>query len=170
MSALFYIAAAVAFFASLLAISRTNAVHGLLYLVVGLLAVAFIFYLFGAPFAAALQVIIYAGAIVVLFLFVVMMLNLGPATEAQERGWLAPGIWLGPGLLALALLGEVLYALSGGAHLALAPGEVGPKWVGVVLFGPYLLAVELASFLLLAALVGAYHLGRRDPKERVSGE
>ena len=65
--------------------------HALLYLVVSLLSVALIFFMLGAPFAAALEVIVYAGAIMVLFVFVVMMLNLGPQTAAQERQWLDPG-------------------------------------------------------------------------------
>ena len=71
------------------------------------------FYTLGAPFAAALEVIIYAGAIVVLFVFVVMMLNLGPAAVAQERRWLTPGMWLGPALLSLVLLGEMVALLGG---------------------------------------------------------
>src|SRR6185312_5456255 len=83
----------------------------LLYLIVSLLAVGVIFYLLGAPFAAALEVIIYAGAIMVLFAFVVMMLSLGSRAAARERRWLPPVVWLGPGLLALILAGELGYLL-----------------------------------------------------------
>ena len=68
-------------------ITRLNAVHALLYLVVSLLAVAMVFFILGAPFVAALEVIIYAGAIMVLFIFVMMMLNIGDrATELNGRG------------------------------------------------------------------------------------
>lgn len=157
MAATFYLAAAIAVAASVMVITRLNAVHALLYLVVSLLAVAVAFYLLGAPFAAALEVIIYAGAIMVLFVFVVMMLNIGPEQTAVERGWLRPRTWAGPTLLCAALLGNLLFMMAGGGPPARA---VGPVEVGTVLYGPYLLAVELASMLLLGALVAAYHIGR----------
>ena len=161
MTALFYVAAAVAVGATLLTITRLDAVHALLYLVVSLLAVAVIFFTLGAPFVAILEVIIYAGAIMVLFVFVVMMLNLGEAAVAQERRWLEPRMWVGPAILSVILLVEVLAMLAGGGGSALTGAIVGPKQVGAALFGPYLLGVELASMPLLAGLVGAYHLGRR---------
>jgi NADH-quinone oxidoreductase subunit J len=67
----------------------------------------------GAPFAGALEVIVYAGAIMVLFVFVVMMLNLGPETTAQERQWLKPATWIGPMLLSALLLGALVFTLVG---------------------------------------------------------
>lgn len=163
----FYTAAIIAVVATIIVITQLNAVHALLYLIISLLAVALIFFILGAPFAAALEVIIYAGAIMVLFVFVVMMLNLGKETIAQENQWLSPRIWIGPGILSLILLIELTYLLiKGGGGLA-DTAIVKPKQVGVALFGPYLLAVELAAMLLLAGLVGAYHLGRRiDKKEQ----
>ena len=159
----FYLAAMIAVAATVMAITRLNAVHALLYLIVSLLAVALVFFLLGAPFAAALEVIIYAGAIIVLFVFVVMMLNLGPQTIDQERHWLRPGMWIGPSVLAALLFAELIYILIR-VHPMTAAAEVGPKQLGLTLFGPYLLGVELASMLLLAGLVGAYHLGQRPPK------
>ncbi len=81
---LFYITAALAVLATILVITRANAVHSLLYLIISLLAVAVIFFLLGAPFVAVLEVIIYAGAIMVLFVFVIMMLNLGRQAERQK--------------------------------------------------------------------------------------
>lgn len=159
----FYFAAVVAVIATLLAITNYNPVHALLYLIVSLLAVAMIFFAIGAPFAGVLEVIIYAGAIMVLFVFVVMMLNLGKATVDQERRWLAPRTWIGPGVLSLALLFELVWVLAGhGAHATAAGQTVGAVQVGVALFGPYVLAVELASMLLLAGLVAAFHLGRHE--------
>ncbi|HEY7297983.1 MAG TPA: NADH-quinone oxidoreductase subunit J [Xanthobacteraceae bacterium] len=160
MTAAFYISAIVAVIATAMAIANTNAVHALLYLVVSLLAAAIIFYVLGAPFAAALEVIVYAGAIVVLFVFVVMMLNLGEAAVEQEQKWLSPWIWLGPSLLSAVLLGTVVYMLWQGVALVPTGTVVGPRQVGALFFGPYVLAVELASMLLLAGLVGAYHLAR----------
>jgi NADH-quinone oxidoreductase subunit J len=161
MLALFYITAVVAIVATALSLSRLNAVHALLYLIVSLLAVAVIFYLLGAPFIAALEVIVYAGAIMVLFVFVVMMLNLGPQSISTERALLTPGMWAGPAALAVILVAEVVVMLARTNALAARMNIVGPKEVGLALYGPYLIGVELASFLLMAGLVGAYHLGRR---------
>lgn len=163
----FHISALVAIAATVMVITRRNAVHALLYLIVSLLAVAVVFFTLGAPFAAVLEIIIYAGAIMVLFVFVVMMLNLGEAAVQQERRWLAPGIWAGPSLLCAVLLGEVLYVLGSTETSGLIGGEVDARSVGALLFGPYLLAVEIASMLLLAGLVGAYHLGRRTEAHEV---
>jgi NADH-quinone oxidoreductase subunit J len=160
MEQLFYLAGLVAFVATLLALSRTNAAHALIYLIVSLLAVAVVFYLLGAPFAAALEIVIYAGAIMVLFVFVIMMLNLGEEGDRRERQWLEPRIWVVPALLAAVLLAEMMIII--GHTTGTTSGlEVTPKEVGLTLFGPYLLAVEIASMLLLAGLVGSYHLGRR---------
>ena len=156
----FYITGAVAVLSTVLMVTRLNAVHALLYLIVSLLSVAIEFFVLGAPFAAALEAISYAGAIMVLFLFVVMMLNLGRHTVETERQWLTPGIWTGPAILAGVLIVEIVYLVRG-ASATVAGASVGPKDVGIALFGPYMIGVELASMLLLAGLVGAYHLGYR---------
>ena len=160
MELIFYIAGAVAVISTLKMLTRLNLVHALLYLIVSLLAVAVDFFALGAPFAAALEAIVYAGAIMVLFLFVVMMLNIGRHAAETERQWLTPGIWTGPVILASILMIEVIY-LARTASASLGTGATGPKEVGIALFGPYLIGVELASMLLLAGLVGAYHLGIR---------
>lgn len=162
---LFYIAAGVAIASTVRVVTHLNASHALIYLIVSLLSVAVIFFLLGAPFAAALEIVIYAGAIVVLFLFVVMMLNLGRGSIERERRWLRPGMWIGPGILTSVLFLLMVYVLAGNPDMT--QGQmIGPRVVGATLFGPYLLAVELAGILLLAALVGAYHLGRRYMSER----
>jgi NADH-quinone oxidoreductase subunit J len=162
MNFLFYIAAFIAVIATILVITRTNAVHALLYLIVSLLAVALIFVTLGAPFVAALEVIIYAGAIIVLFVFVIMMLNLGTSAAKQESSLLTPRIWIGPSVLCIILAGELVYYLTTETSRIPGLGTVSTKQVGIALFGPYAVGVELASMLLLAGLVGAYHLGRRD--------
>jgi NADH-quinone oxidoreductase subunit J len=169
MTAAFYTAGAIAVLATLGAITRAHIVHALLYLVVSFLGVAVVFYTLGAPFIAALEVIIYAGAIVVLFLFVVMLLNPGPKEVARERDLLSPRAWAGPALLALVLLAEmvVLLSIAGGAGAETGGGgatPIPPREVGRSLVGPYLLAVELAGMLLLAGLVAAYHVGSRRPE------
>lgn len=162
----FYFSAGIAVVATLRVITHSHPVHALLYLVISLMAVAMCFFSLGAPFAGALEIIVYAGAIMVLFVFVMMILNLGRATAEQERKWLTPGVWIGPSILSALLLLELLLVLFMHPSGAAIDGElVAPKQVGIALFGPYLLAVELASTLLLAALVTAWHLGRSD-KER----
>lgn len=157
---LFYLASVIALVATVAALTRANATHALIYLIVSLLAVAVLFFLMGAPFAAALEIVIYAGAIMVLFVFVIMMLNLGEIGVAREREWLSGRHWLLPGVLAGLLLMEMLLAM-GAASGTTSGTTVPPKAVGMTLFGPYLLAVEIASMLLLSSLIGAYHLGRR---------
>ena len=160
MTLLFYLAGAIAIIATFSVIVQTNIVHALLYLIVSLLAVAVIFYVLGAPFAAALEAIVYAGAILVLFLFVIMMLNLGQHTRDQERGWLTGRMFLAPGIMTALLLGQLLTVLSQ-VDQDMAVSRVGVLEVSALLFGPYVLAVELASILLLAGLVSAYHLAKR---------
>lgn len=156
----FYLSSAIAVIASARVITASNPVHALLYLVVSLLAVAMIFFSLGAPFAAALEMIVYAGAIMVLFVFVVMMLNLGAEVIAQEKQWLSPRAWLGPALLSLVLMIELCRSIGMESEHMLNTQTIGPKAIGISLFGPYVLAVELASMLLLAAMVAAWHLGR----------
>ncbi len=159
MAVIFYLSSVIALLAAAMAISRRNAFHALLYVVVSLLAVAVIFFSIGAAFAGALEIIVYAGAIIVLFIFVVMMLNLKSEPTGRASGFLTPGMWIGPGILALTLLVELSVVLVRNAGAGTAATAIGPREVALSLFGPYAIGVELASFLLLAGLVGAARLG-----------
>ncbi|MHB8993974.1 MAG: NADH-quinone oxidoreductase subunit J [Armatimonadota bacterium] len=161
MSILLYLAAAVAVVSTVMVITRLNAVHALLYLVVSLLAVALVFFLLGAPFVAVLEVIVYAGAIMVLFVFVVVMFNLGSTSIDHERMIFQGTVWVLPGLLALLLLVEFAYLILVPPAANFGVAMVGPGQVGIELFTRYGLAIELVSFVLLSGLVGAYHIGRR---------
>ncbi|MCL5735010.1 MAG: NADH-quinone oxidoreductase subunit J [Actinobacteria bacterium] len=166
----FWIAGGVAVAATGMVITRKNAMHALLYLVVSFLALAVVFYVLGAPLIAALEVIIYAGAIMVLFLFALMLLGLSTRHERQERAWMRPQGWVLPGLLTAVLLAELIYVMASGgpgAAPGAAPGPLEVKDVGMSLFGPYLLGVELASILLLAGLVAAHRLTREDPEDEL---
>jgi NADH-quinone oxidoreductase subunit J len=168
MNAVFYVTSVVAVIATAAAITGFNAVHSLLYLIVSLLAVALVFFTLGAPVIAALEVIIYAGAIIVLFLIVVMIFNPGLEAVQREKGWLGRRMWLGPAFLAAVLMAEVIYVLARneGVKSVAGASPIEPATLGSVLFGPYMLGVELASLVLLAGLIGAYHLGqRRRPDE-----
>ena len=162
MTVVFYIAGAVALISTLLVITRRNTIHALLLLVVSLLAVAVVFYSLGAPFVAALEVIIYAGAIIVLFLFTVMLLNVGRQAEGDEPGRLRGIHFVAPGILAGVLLVLLAIAIASGPSAQVGARAVGPTEVGAALYGPYAIGVELASTLLLAALIGARHLAQRQ--------
>ncbi|MDO5768042.1 MAG: NADH-quinone oxidoreductase subunit J, partial [Psychrobacter sp.] len=174
----FYALAAVAIFASLRVIMHHNPVHAILSMIVSLLSVAGIFFILGAPFAGALEIIVYAGAILVLFVFVIMMLNLGMANDAREKTWLSAQTWAVPTGLTLIIavvmysmigLGssasEVMEGSSASANIMAAKvigsGTVSAKAVGISLFSEYMMLVEVAALLLLGALVAAYHLGKK---------
>lgn len=157
----FHVVALVAIAATALALTRANVVHGLLYLIVSLLAVAVIFFLVGAPLVAALEVIVYAGAIMVLFVFAVMLLNPRPAGTGEQSGttW---RMWAGPLVLTGVLVAQLVYVLvRHGPGEAVTGATVDAHRVGIDLFGRYAISIELASLLMLAGAVGAYHVGRR---------
>ena len=162
----FYLMALVAIVSTVRVVTNTNPVHALLSLIVSLLAVAGMFMIVGAPFAGALEIIVYAGAIMVLFVFVVMMLNLGQDTVEQESKWLTSSAWAYHALMSF-IMGLLLVWMLGSDYtqsVALMGQEiVGPKEVGQALFTHYLLLVEVAAMLLLAALVAAFHIGKREP-------
>lgn len=160
---LFYLAATVAVIASLKVVTGSNTVHALLYLVVSLLAVAVCFYLMGAPFAAGLEVIVYAGAILVLFVFAVLMFGLGKDETINAPKSKNVANMFGAMLLAFALLLELTVIINNAQiQQTLQANVVSSKAVGIMLYGPYLLAVEIASFLLLAGLLAGYHYAKPD--------
>ena len=169
-SFLFYLLASTTLVATLLCITRRSPVHAVIYLVFAFFALAHMFYLLGAPLVAAWEVIIYAGAIMVLFLFIIMMLELAPTEELQGPGWRR---W-GP-VIAL----SVVLVFCTLATLALDPAGAdgvptyyaSPRTFGYALFKEYALAVEVVSFQLLFAAVGAFYVGKRDwtPRGRRGG-
>lgn len=160
--------AGIAIWSAGLCITRRNPVSSALWLVVTLFALAGLFVLLDAQFIAVLQVLVYAGAIMVLFLFVIMLLNIGRATRSDIKG-----AWgLGVGVLLAGLMMVQLLALRFGApppQLTLPPGAMARAAAeqGMVaavarpLFSAYLVPFEITSILLLAALVGAVVLAKR---------
>jgi NADH-quinone oxidoreductase subunit J len=164
MELLFYISSAIAILSTVMVITRYHPIHALLYLVVSFMAAAMIFLSLGAPFIAVLEVIIYAGAIMVLFIFVVMMLNLGKETASQEKEWLRTRVLVGPSLLSLVLLVEMVIVLVKKNETPLQVLVVDPRRVALSLYGEYMIAVELAGFLLMAGIVGAAHIGKHKKK------
>lgn len=164
MEATFYIAAGVAILSTIMVITSYNMIHALIYLIVSFLAIAVVFFVLGAPFIAALEVIIYAGAIVVLVIFVIMMLNLRDETVVQERSWLTRKIFVFPAVLSTILLAELIYIIVNNGTSPLATATIDSKQVGMSLYGPYVIGVELSGILLMSGIVGAYHLGRQKKK------
>ena len=162
-TAIFYLLAIILLASTILAITRRQAVHAIVYLIISFIATALIFYLLGAPFLALLEVIIYAGAIMVLFLFIVMMLRLEPGDRGRGAAltqW-APATVLGGVTLVLA---AVMVFTQPDSRTPLKALTASPLELGRFLFQKYWFHVELASFLLLIALVGALYLGRQEKK------
>jgi NADH-quinone oxidoreductase subunit J len=160
----FYIASAIAVLSTIMVITRYNMVHALIYLIVSFLAIAVVLFVLGAPFIAALEIIVYAGAIVVLIIFVIMMLNLREETVEQEKQWLTKEIYIGPAILSAILLIEMVYIIFSSESTPLDKPEIDATAVGVSLYGPYVIGVELCGILLMSGIVGAYHLGRQKKK------
>jgi NADH-quinone oxidoreductase subunit J len=164
LTATFYYMSAASIASSLLAVTRRNPVHSMLWVLALFLHVAGIFLLLGAEFLAAVQVIVYAGAILIFYLFVVMLLDL-PDEESRPRfgkHW--------PAALAVGLCCAALAWLArGGTGVAPAatrvaaevPPQGGLAAIGMALFGPFALPFETASLLLLAAIIGTVVLARR---------
>lgn len=157
---IFYIAASVVVSSTALAITRQTAVHAVCFLVISFMGTAILFYLLGAPLLAALEVIIYAGGIMVLFLFVIMMIknHAHPVVKSSFlKQWLPAVILAGSCIIMAAVL-----VFSDSGNRLSPPAVTGtPQEFGIFLFQDYWFAVEIASFLLLIAMIGALYLGRK---------
>ncbi|MFB3812716.1 MAG: NADH-quinone oxidoreductase subunit J [Terriglobales bacterium] len=158
----FYLLSAVAIISAIMVITRRNAVHSALSLIVTLLALAGLYLMLYAPFVAGVQIIVYAGGIMVLFLFVIMLVNLERATKEEQfnKQWLA-------GILATLVLGGLFVfvylkgqALFPGTPLALAETQ-NTQQIGIGLYQNYVLPFEIASLLLLVAIVGAVVMAKK---------
>jgi NADH-quinone oxidoreductase subunit J len=150
---IFYVLAVVIVAATVLAITRRHLMHAIVYLVLSFIGTALLFYLLGAPFLAVLEVVIYAGAIMVLFLFIVMMLEIKPEDRALWpflRQWF-PALGLA-GVSFFVLFFFILFKSDSNISLPLVMAS--PLAFGRFLFQKYWLGVEIASYLLFVALVG----------------
>jgi len=164
----FWVFAAVMVMASLGVVLQRNPMYSVLLLLASFGALAGLYILLNAPFIAAVQIIVYAGAIIVLFLFVVMLLN--APTEDPPQGYHALFLggagprWFGA-LLAVVLVGELIFALSHLRATTLPAGNGASSSVaaiGVALFRDYAFAFEVTSVLILLSMVGAVVLARKD--------
>jgi NADH-quinone oxidoreductase subunit J len=157
---IFYILAATAVIATILAITEKHPVHAILFLVTSLFSMATIFYLLMAPLVAVFEVILYAGAIMVLFLFVIMMLDLGHPEKGLSPQWKE---WLPAAVLSVVSVASLVAVII--SRHATGPAPVSTptiREVALRLFQEHGLAVELVSLQLLFALVGALYLGRQS--------
>lgn len=146
---------------AVVAVSHRNAVVGALFLVINLLAIAVFFVLLEAPFIAAIQVIVYAGAIMVLFLFIIMLLDLRHE-DPLRGGWLQRVLAGAAGALFLILVARGTMGGAVAEPAAVAPGFGSPERLAAALFSTYLVPFEVISVLLLVAMVGAVVLARRQ--------
>ncbi len=168
----FYLLGAFAIAASLLVIAQRNPIYSVLLLIASFGALSGLYVLLDAPFVAVIQIIVYAGAIMVLFLFVVMLLNAPhEETEFDERvhPLLRPGPMRFGALLALVLGVELCWALTRGGDTGAFPGKsiANVAEIGVSLFTDYAFQFEVTSILILVAMVGAVVLAKRDnPRDR----
>jgi NADH-quinone oxidoreductase subunit J len=161
-SIIFYLLALLVLGSTAMAITRRNLIHAVIYLILSFFGSAMLFYLFGAPYLAILEVIIYAGAIMVLFLFIVIMMKL---KTAEER--LFPSSqWLPAAIIGLVYIGigAVLVISEPGSRISLKTARADPGLFGLYIFEKHWLSIEIVSLLLLVALIGALVLGLRSKK------
>jgi NADH-quinone oxidoreductase subunit J len=163
---LFFVLAAVAVASAIGMLASGNAVHSALFLILNFATVAVFFLVLGAPFIAMAQVTVYAGAIMVLFLFVIMLLGAERLRPRSELRWQTPLA----AALTLVLVAEAAYILLGrgaaGAAAPLPEGYGSPLAIGTALFTDYLLPFEVTSILLLVGMIGAIVLTRDDRRRR----
>ena len=158
----FYSLAALMVLSALAVIAARHPIYAVLALVTTLMAMAALFVLLGAFFVAAIQVLVYAGAIMVLFLFVVMLLDLAPETVTRTRQNTLRILGGGLGLLFLAALGPAFQSPAGGAVASDAIIRYGTtRQIGQLLFTTLALPFELASVLVLVGIIGAVVLAKR---------
>jgi NADH-quinone oxidoreductase subunit J len=169
---LFYAFAAVSVLGSLFVIGQRNPIYSVLALIFAFFGLSGLYVLLEAPFVAIVQIIIYAGAIMVLFLFTVMLLNV-PREDAAEWDRAHPLYRPGPmrigALLALLLVGQVVWALTRSQNISQGVGVQGDAVtdvgaLGETLFREYMFAFEVTSILIIAAMVGAVILARKQDR------
>jgi len=166
---MFVISAVIAVICALYTINSHNVVYALLFMVIMMLAIAIIFFLLGASFAAALQVIVYAGAIMVLFIFVTMMLHQGERSIIAEANLFSLASAWSPLLMSLTLFTQVMVLLNTSDEVFLAivysQTDDTTKALGELLFGPYYQLIILAALMLLSALISAIHIAMPNSHE-----
>lgn len=164
----FYILAFLSIFSALMVVFSKKPVHSVLYLIFCFFTIAGHYILLNAQFLAIVNIIVYAGAIMVLFLFVIMLMNLGKETEPQKNKWLKLIGAVAGGCLLLVLVAALRNTET--QMTELGTGDIGLiQNLGKVLFKDYVVPFEISSILFLSAMVGAVVLGKRDPPVPLNG-
>ena len=161
---LFYFLSFLAIMFGLMVVLSKNPIHSVLYLVLTFFAIAGHYVLLNAQFLAAVHIIVYAGAIMVLFLFVIMLLNLNKETEPHKSIWLKASAAIASGSLLVVLVGSLKNTAVVQSSKAFNPNVGLIEKLGKTLFHDFLLPFEVSSILLLAAMVGAVMLGKKSIK------
>ena len=162
-SILFIFLSALAIGSALMVITRKNPVHSVLYLIVTFFAISGHYILLNAQFLAIVNIIVYAGAIMVLFLFVVMLMNLNMAIEPQKNKLIQFAGVLSGGSLFLVLIAALMKTKAVNAAVEMQTGDYGLiKNLGQVLFKDYVLPFEISSVLFLSAMIGAVVISKKE--------
>lgn len=160
---LFYFLSFLAILCALMVVISRNPIHSVLYLIITFFAIAGHYVLLNAQFLAAVHIIVYAGAIMVLFLYVIMMLNLNASVEPHKSKWSRIAATIAGGVLMVVLVGALRDASA--ASPGTADKSMGMiKNLGQVLYKDFMLPFEISSILFLAAMVGAVMLGKKEIK------
>lgn len=157
---LFWTLSVVALFSALMVVSSKNPVYSVLWLIITFFTISGHYVLLNAQFLAIVNIIVYAGAIMVLFLFVIMLMNLDKETEPQKNRWLKLAGSVAGGCLLLVMVAALRDTEAGMAQVG--GGDIGLiQNLGKVLFNEYVVPFEISSILFLSAMVGAVVIGKK---------
>lgn len=160
---LFWLLSVTALFGALMVVTSKNPVHSVLWLILTFFAISGHYILLNAQFLAIVNIIVYAGAIMVLFLFVIMLMNLSKSTEPQRSRWLRFAGAIAGGCLLLVLIAALKDSEVGGNTAMVNQGSIGLiKNLGKELFSTYVVPFEISSILFLSAMVGAVVIGKKE--------
>jgi NADH-quinone oxidoreductase subunit J len=160
---LFWALSVLALFSALMVVTARNPVHSVLWLIVTFFSISGHYILLNAQFLAIVNIIVYAGAIMVLFLFVIMLMNLNRDTEPQKKRWLKVAGAVAGGCLLLVLVAALKDAGLKEQQALVKTGEIGLiRNLGRELFSTYVVPFEISSILFLAAMVGAVVIGKKE--------
>lgn len=163
---IFYVLAVLSVISGIAVVSAKNPVHSVLFLIVTFFCIAGQYLLMNAQFLFVVQIIVYAGAIMVLFLFVLMLLNLSKETEPNKSNLMKMIATISAGLLMVTMVGAFRNSLELAPTNQAIEGMGLVKNLGKVLFKDFVVPFEVSSILFLAGMVGAVLLGKRDPQEK----
>lgn len=160
---LFWFLSVLALFSALMVVTSKNPVHSVLWLIATFFAISGHYILLNAQFLAIVNIIVYAGAIMVLFLFVIMLMNLNKKTEPQKNKWLRLAGAVAGGCLLLVFVAALKDSEVKGQSALVNTGDIGLiKNLGKELFSTYVVPFEISSILFLSAMVGAVVIGKKE--------